>query len=141
MTARKTIYLDFDGVLHPNVLQKGQAFCHVPLLESALAGKSVGIIISSSWRLHETWEYIEMLFPSSIRGFLNGCTGKAYSGRWSRWNEINEHASKCGVGDWVALDDYERGFPPECPNLIICDGSIGLQQPQITELDEWLERS
>ena len=139
--AQKTIYLDFDGVLHPNILQKGQAFCHMPALARALTGKSVGIIVSSSWRLHETWEYIENLFPPPIRGCLAGRTGGAHLGRWSRWNEITEHADRHQIKDWVALDDAQIEFPPECLNLIHCDGAIGLQQLQIDALTEWLGRS
>ena len=58
----KYLYLDFDGVLHPNSFDKGKAFCLMPLLERALSGSDVRIVVSSSWRHHESKAYIQSLF-------------------------------------------------------------------------------
>ena len=32
----KHLFLDFDGVLHPNDVVKGKIFCHMPVLADAL---------------------------------------------------------------------------------------------------------
>ncbi len=74
----KYLYLDFDGVLHPNSFEKGKAFCLMPLLELALNGSDVRIVVSSSWRHHETQAYIQSLFPASIRSLLSGFTGELW---------------------------------------------------------------
>ncbi len=137
----KYLYLDFDGVLHPNSFDKGKAFCLMPLLERALKGSDVRIVVSSSWRHHESKAYIQSLFPVSIRSLLSGFTGDPLGGRWARWNEISNHASRHGVTEWRALDDAASQFPPDCPNLIYCEGNLGLQEIQVKLLREWIQES
>lgn len=135
----KYLYLDFDGVLHPNFVESGRAFCHMPLLEEVLNGTDVRVVVSSSWRFHETQAYITGLFPLSIRGLLCGFTGQAHVGRWARWHEIGQHVSSHGVSDWRALDDAAFEFPPDCPNLIRCDGRLGLQATELRALRDWID--
>ena len=137
----KYLYLDFDGVLHPNTFEKGKAFCLMPLLEQALYGSYVRVVVSSSWRHHETEVYIQQLFPASIRPLLSGFTGEALVGSWARWNEISQHAVLNDVTEWRALDDAASQFPPDCPNLICCDGHIGLQKTQVDMLRKWIHES
>jgi hypothetical protein len=137
----KYLYLDFDGVLHPNSFEKGKAFCLMSVLESALKGSDVRIVVSSSWRHHETQAYIQSLFPASIRSLLSGFTGEPLVGRWGRWNEISNHAALHGVTEWRALDDAVSEFPPDCPNLISCEGHIGLQEFQVNLLRKWIKVS
>jgi hypothetical protein len=137
----KYLYLDFDGVLHPNSFDKGKAFCLMPMLERALNGSDVRIVVSSSWRHHESKAYIQSLFPASIRSLLSGFTGDPLVGRWTRWNEISNHAAVHGVTEWRALDDAVSEFPPHCPNLIACEGHIGLQELQINLLRKWIQGS
>ena len=135
----KDLYLDFDGVLHPNSFEKGKAFCLMPLLERALSGSDVSIVVSSSWRHHENQVYIQSLFPAAIRSLLSGFTGEPLVGRWARWNEISNHAALHGVTEWRALDDAASDFPPDCPNLISCEGHIGLQEFQVNLLRKWIK--
>lgn len=137
----KYLYLDFDGVLHPNSFEKGKAFCLMPLLERALNGSDVRIVVSSSWRHHETQAYIQSLFPASIRSLLSGFTGEPLLGRLSRWNEISNHAALHGVTEWRALDDAASEFPPDCPNLIHCEGQIGMQDIQVNLIRKWIQES
>jgi len=137
----KYLYLDFDGVLHPNTFEKGKAFCLMTLLEQALHGSDVRVVVSSSWRHHETEVYIQSLFPASIRSLLFGFTGEPLAGRWSRWNEISNHAAQHDVTEWRALDDAANRFPSDCPNLIYCEGHIGLQETQVNLLRKWIKGS
>ena len=44
----KTIFLDFDGVLHPTTVSKDLLFCRMPLLADATKGAEPAIVISSS---------------------------------------------------------------------------------------------
>ena len=135
---QKHLYLDFDGVLHPNFVDKGQLFIHMEKLSNAIVGKPLRVVISSSWRFHENIDYLRTLFEPATRDLIVGCTGPAYIGKWARWNEIMKHANTNGVRDWVALDDAYMEFPPECEELILCDGKIGLQDTQIQQLVRWL---
>ena len=137
----KYLYLDFDGVLHPNSFEKGKAFCLMPLLERALNGSDVRVVVSSSWRHHETEVYIQSLFPASIRSLLSGFTGVPLAGRWARWHEISHHVALHGVNEWRALDDAANEFPPDCPNLIQCEGHIGMQDIQVNLLRKWIKGS
>ena len=136
---QKHLYLDFDGVLHPNFAGKGQLFSHLQKLSNAIKGKPLCIVISSSWRFHENLDYLRGLFEPSIQSQIVGCTGSAHIGKWPRWNEINYHANRNGVTDWVALDDAHMEFPLECKELILCDGRTGLQDKQLQQLVKWLK--
>jgi len=76
------------------------------LLEEALVGKDCQIIISSSWRFHHPFKYLQSLFTESIRGQVAGVTGGAFVGRWPRHSEILIDVSNRGAqGRWRALDD------------------------------------
>jgi hypothetical protein len=135
---QKHLYLDFDGVLHPNFVGKGQLFSHMQTLTNAIVGKPLSIVISSSWRFHENIDYLRSLFDPITRSQIIGCTGSAHIGKWARWIEITKHANTNGVTDWMALDDAYMEFPPECEELILCEGKIGLQVTQIQQLVRWL---
>ena len=135
---QKHLYLDFDGVLHPNFVDKGQLFSHMQKLTKAIEGKPLRVVISSSWRFHEDLGYLRSLFEPTTQSQIVGCTGPAYIGKWARWNEIIKHVTTNGVKDWVALDDAYMEFPPECEELILCDGRIGLQDSQMQQLVKWL---
>lgn len=49
------LFLDFDGVTHPEVCTAEQLFCCLPLIEEVLRRRpGVDIVISSSWRANTT---------------------------------------------------------------------------------------
>ena len=131
------LYLDFDGVLHPTTGK--DLFCRMHLLEEALIDKECQIIISSSWRFHHPFEYLQSLFPESLRGQVAGVTGVAFVGRWPRHSEILIDVSKrSGQGRWRALDDSWIEFPKDCPELIRCNPNSGLGSKESAELRSWL---
>lgn len=66
----RLLYLDFDGVLHASTGK--DLFCRMHLLEEALIGKDCQIIISSSWRFHHPFKYLQSLLPESLRGQVAG---------------------------------------------------------------------
>jgi hypothetical protein len=69
------------------------------LLEEALVGMDCQIIISSSWRFHHPFEYLQSLFPESLRGQVAGVTGDAFVGRWPRHSEsslTSQHSQAAG---------------------------------------------
>ena len=78
----KLIFLDFDGVLHPNFCQEEHYFSRIGYLMAALDGfkDDVEVIISSSWRFHwpADWRALDDAdneFPKGCRELIR-CEGR-----------------------------------------------------------------
>ena len=132
------IFLDFDGVLHPNHCDPQHYFCRLPMLSEALAFAKVKIVISSSWRFHFSRDEILRRFPSEMRSLIVGFTCDAYIGQFSRYNEIKNYTERNGITDWLAIDDSRFEFPPNCYQLILCDGKIGISEKEAAVLGKRL---
>lgn len=130
------LFLDFDGVLHPYPYKAGEAFAAVPQLLAVLDDfPSVEVVVSSSWRLlRHSRAWLEV--PEALRERITGHTPEIrrrehgmHTGALSplRHAEILRYLADSGDRErsWVALDDDERLFPPECPNLILCAEGFG----------------
>ena len=135
---RKTLFLDFDGVLHPNLAAPHQRFSRLPLLVEAIEQSSVEIVISSSWRFEWSLARMKSFFPESLRPRIIGTTGTAHIGRHARWQEINRYCTEAAISNWRALDDARFEFPDPCEQLIACDGGRGLEHRQCEMLRQWL---
>lgn len=135
---RKVLFLDFDGVLHPNLAAESGHFCRMPLLEAALRDHPVDVVVSSSWRFHHDWAALLAHFPPTLRAQVRGRTGEAVTGPHARWQEIRAYCEQHAVRQWRALDDSAFEFPRDCAELILCDGAVGLQDPQVRRLRAWL---
>ena len=138
MRSAKTIFLDFDGVLHPNLAAPHQRFSRLPLLVEAIEQSSVEIVISSSWRFEWSLARIKGFFPEPLRPRIIGTTGTAHIGRHARWQEINRYCTEAAISNWRALDDARFEFPDPCAQLIACDGGRGIGPAQCAELVAWL---
>ncbi len=138
MPSPPTLFLDFDGVLHPNHAQDHQFFGRAPLLADALEGCQVDIVISSSWRFQWDLPHIRTRLPASLQPMVTGVTGPAHIGRHARWHEISAYCTANGIKNWRALDDAVFEFPKDCEQLIRCDGGRGLQDAQCDSLRCWL---
>lgn len=136
-----TLYLDFDGVLHPGSAQPEERFSRRQLLIEALDGFELNIVVSSSWRFHYTLDRIRSLLGLSLGARVTDITGEAVMGAYSRWREIERHAMFERIRNFKALDDSEYLFPPDCGALILCDGSRGIGEAQAKDLRRWLEAS
>ena len=135
---KKTLFLDFDGVLHPTLAEPSGLFIHGSRLAEALRSCPVNIVISSSWRLHFSREdYLDRL-PLELAGQVVGATGEAHVGKFARWHEIQQYVKKHRIVDWRAIDDSAFEFPLGCRELIACDGSLGLTPAQLVLVTGWL---
>jgi hypothetical protein len=135
---RPTLYLDFDGVLHPGHAQPNERFGLQSVLVGAISGYELDIVVSSSWRFQYTLAKLKSVLHADIGRRITGITGDAVVGSYSRWREIARHAMFNRVRDFRVLDDSGFLFPPDCGALILCDGARGMQAAQGDELRQWL---
>jgi len=141
-----TLFLDFDGVLHPLNAPDHRQFVHLATLESVLQKHpQVEVVISSTWRQMLRFEKLRDLFSPVIRDRVVGVTphfadlvhipdrllGYPREAEINAWMTQNRQASN----DWVALDDSDWLFYPFCPNLIHVDAGVGLTSENLQLLD------
>ena len=139
--AKKLLFLDFDGVLHPTLCSPSSYFCEGERLHSSIRDSSVALelVISSSWRFHHTMNALLGFLPPDISRFVVGVTPRVTPGRHQRYREITGFLdSYRKAPDWRALDDSVFEFPMPCAQLILCDGSIGMDDRIVSELRIWL---
>ena len=138
----KLLFLDFDGVLHPNFCQEEHYFSRTDYLLAALDGfaDAVEVIISSSWRFHWPADVLLQKLPASLAPLVVGFTPEVDPGWHQRYREIHAYLkSRRGHFDWRALDDAYSEFPKNCAELIRCDGRIGLDDLTAAQLRLWLK--
>jgi hypothetical protein len=135
------IFLDFDGVLHPQGCAERDHFCFLPNFSEALKladpFQRAPIVISSLWRHHCTLKQIRKYFPEDIAAQIVGVTPymtdadarevtdwAQYGGNQSktchRQREVimwmNAHSPS---GNWLAIDDRASYFHKNTPNLFL----------------------
>lgn len=146
------MFLDFDGVVHPEPCYGKNTFRSLPLIEAVLREfPGVQIVISSTWRL--TWKYEEesilhmrKYFSPDIAQRVVGVTPdfrylerntaptglSNYQREWecTAWLRTHRHAWT----PWLALDDRPYWFKPFSTNLMITDHKTGFVQKDEVEL-------
>lgn len=149
------VFLDFDGVAHPDRSRTEPKFCRLPLIESWLRARpAVDVVISSSWReVHPFRELVEF-FSDDIQPRVIGCTpvfhrvspaelegGKTgWPLRHKREAEVRQWMldSWDPARPWVALDDMPELFQLGCKALVLCDPTVGITDATLDELDSRL---
>lgn len=136
---RMILFLDFDGVLHPEICHSdANLLCRLPLLESALRDcPPVDIVVSSTWRESRTLPQLQALFSPDIGARIIGVTpqwrdlqDESSMGTYVRQAEIEGWLRQAGRAweAWVALDDQPYLFRPFLPNLVRSDPASGLTE-------------
>lgn len=134
------IFLDFDGVLHPEhdgePTPAEREFCHLPRFEAIMRDyPEVEIVISSTWREYLSLGELRARFSPNIAARIIGVTpltpridGKYLPAR--REGEILDWLTAAGRGQepWLALDDAAWQFPQYRNNLVVCSWRIGLDE-------------
>jgi hypothetical protein len=134
----KTLFLDFDGVVHPSVATPKQLFAQAQMLVEPIERWRPQVVISSSWRFHFEQEEILSRLPKAISAQVIGMTGDAHVGKHARWHEIQAYCDRNRIKDWRALDDSAFEFPSPCEWLIRCDGAKGMTAREVDQLAQWL---
>ena len=133
------LFLDFDGVLHPEPCYRDEdLFCRRPLFEAVMReAPSVEIVITSTWRETRDLE--------TLRGFFSDDIAVRIIGVTPSWLDLLALAEEIGPTylrqieiegflrqqnrvweSWIALDDKAHWFRPFLPNLVLCDAKTGL---------------
>ena len=152
LQSNKALFLDFDGVLHTAEkaanLARGlipfdlvayahqmDMFCWNSALEAALVSDpSITVFVHSSWRSHvNNQELLTLLGPLAHR--FVGVTPKGAA----RYDGILQMVQQAGLDDYRILDDMPHEFPVGCPELIVCDPSLGITGQSVRDaLELWL---
>lgn len=147
------LYLDFDGVLHPEnvVLHPGRGpvlhapsqfrlFQHVGLLESELAPyPRLRIVLSTSWVMHQGFARTARRLPLSIRDRIVGAIfhssmDKREFRRAPRGMQVWSDVLRRRPRDWLAVDDDFLHWPAWCRDKYVrTHEQKGLSDPAVLE--------
>ncbi len=147
----RVLFLDFDVVLHPPRAIAGarppltpaqirsgwpNTFEHLSVLASLLAGHdNVGVVVSSSWRHY--------LKESELAELL-GSIGPHFAGavrHGARDEAIRAYVIEHSIEDFVILDDVQKFFPGDRPQLILCNSALGISDTAVQQkLQAWLQK-
>lgn len=155
-TGERVLFLDFDGVLHPESVyfyhRRGPVlvnapghhmFEHAGLLEQELQPyPSVKIVLSTSWvrRYHGS---VAKVARHLTRGLRERIIGATYHSRMDqhefaeapRGVQIWADVVRRKPTSWLALDDDSEGWPTWCRDqLVLTDETLGISAPHV--LDE-----
>lgn len=145
------IFLDFDGVLHPDpCFDRANLFCFLPRLESVLIDfHDVQIVVSSTWRESRTLEVLQSFFSEPIQHRIIGVTpgwrdhlGLLDVIGYQRQTEIEAwlRGSSEPWMSWIAIDDKAYLFRPFLKNLIKTKSETGFDAKAEQELRTMLSQ-
>lgn len=139
MTNRQIVFLDFDGVLHPQLTSISELFGRLPLFEEWLVARlQVDVVISSSWRMAYDLEELRSFFSESLRSRVVDVTPAGADASGARehqirsWLQANAHGAA-----WIAFDDSAWLFAGT-ERLVLCSPDLGLQTQNLDEADRLL---
>lgn len=125
------LFLDFDGVLHPDAVFLGRAgpqlrgegelFMWADVLDRELqAFPELKIVLSTSWVRNLGFARAKKRLPSSVQARIVGSTWHSSMGKeWAdsvwwdtatRYGQIARYAARAAISDWVAIDDDVEGW-------------------------------
>ena len=145
------LFLDFDGVLHPEPCYRDEdLFCCLALFENVMVDfPQVDIVICSTWRTNRDLVTLQKLFSPAIGERIIGVTPSwrdlpellEVIGHYPRQVEIEGWLRQQGRvwESWIALDDRAYWFKPFLPNLVRCDSSTGLDEKVASTLRHKLQ--
>jgi len=140
------LFLDFDGVCHPEGCLSARLFEKLPLIEAFLREQPhIEVVISSSWRAYRKLDDLRKHFSPDIATRVVGLTpilarraflGSAEAGPRVRELECLQWLQSSSQPDamWVAIDDQAGLFTPGCTNLITTKSTTGFTEDDLVRL-------
>lgn len=140
------LFLDYDGVLHPNdvYMQKGRGielrahghnlFEHVETLAGVLEPHPyIRIVLSTSWvAALRSFSKTKCYLPEALQQRVTGSTWHSGVDRYewdamARYDQIASYVMRHRLTDWLAVDDDDAGWPhSERHHLVHTDSRYGL---------------
>jgi len=141
------LFLDFDGVCHPEGARVEDRFAKLPMLECWLREQSqVDVVISSSWRVYAELPDLARHFAEDLRRRIVGATpvyGQLEPPPDAQWlackrefeavSWMNSNASP--DRGWICLDDMPQIFSVGCKHLVLCDSAVGLTRRELRDIE------
>lgn len=136
------LFLDFDGVLHPDECEAKMFFCHMEKFSALIRDMQphVAIVISSLWRTKYPLKALRKIFPIDIRDSIIDVTPVSRTKKAKRCEEIKAYLNKSNLENvhYAILDDHPEWFR-DLRGIITCDPKIGLQDAQCYKLKQWFD--
>lgn len=139
---RGILFLDFDGVTHPEICRDLEYFCNVETILAAIKSEELtpdefGIVLSTSWIYSHKFDIMEDFLGPELMKYVLGANSEFYPGHEGVITEPNIRYRECRVFlekngllhrdvKWVALDDMKGHFPVDCEELIHCNKKFGV---------------
>lgn len=158
--SKTILYLDYDGVLHPEPVYRHprggmyfgvehaghSLFEYAEVLVEALAPyPHVAIVLSTSWVRVLSYSQARAYLPEALRSRVIGATFHSAMNKFefdamSRGAQVLADATRRSATSWVALDDDEDGwFRATAKHLVLTNGHKGLSDLRVaTELADKL---
>ncbi|CAN7588188.1 MULTISPECIES: HAD domain-containing protein [Acidovorax] len=139
------LFLDFDGVLHPEHCHESKHFCRLPILEDVLRQvPETKVVITSTWRLEQTLANLRSRFSPDIANMIQGVTPR-YCDLQNVPNTLvsYQREAECHAWlwsnnlphcNWLAIDDRSWLYRPFCKSLFLVDGRNGLTEATAYQL-------
>ena len=151
-TKIRVLFLDFDGVLHPDAVYlnrqgptlkaEGTLFMWAPILTNLLVDfPMISLVLSTSWVRHLGYKRALAYLPVELQQRVIGATWHSSMAKnwmdenlWdgkSRYDQICRYAARSQLGEWIALDDDIQGWAEDsAQRLIACTPDLGLSAAQ-----------
>jgi hypothetical protein len=131
------LFLDFDGVLHPEHCHESKHFFCLDAFENALRhAPEVQVVITSTWRLQSSLEHLRRRFSADVAARIAGITPRFFELENVPATLVGyEREAECHAWlwahevphlPWLAVDDRSWLYRPFCRSLFLVDGRTGL---------------
>lgn len=133
----RTLFLDFDGVLHPEFCHESRHFSCLPFFEQVLRSTAdVHVVVSSTWRQQYSTDQLRSRFSTDVAHRVIGVTpeykdlvdvpdsllGYEREAECQAWLRTHDRA----VFPWLAVDDRSWLYRPFNRSLFLVDGRTGM---------------
>ena len=145
----RTLFLDIDGVLHPEHCHESRHFCCLPVFEQVLRRTpDWDVVITSTWRLQVPLDDLRARFSTDVAHRFVGATAKfsqlesvpeslqafEREAECNAWLRANDRV----VFPWLAIDDRSWLYRPFNRSLFLVDGKTGMTAASAEALVERL---